>query len=196
MHRSGTSALTRLLNLLGASLPADLYPAGPGNELGHWEPADSGPLHDAMLASMGTHWVSMAPGNEDWVRSPTAAHFRGRLRELIVKQFDDAPLFVVKDPRISLFLPMWTDVLSELNIDPRIVMAFRNPLEVAQSLAHRHRSSTQDDAWHVDRGGLLWLRYVTAGERNSRNIPRAFCSIRRLWRIGERPQSGWETSSA
>ena len=51
MHRSGTSALTRLLNLLGASLPADLYPAGPGNELGHWEPADSGPLHDAMLSS-------------------------------------------------------------------------------------------------------------------------------------------------
>ncbi len=185
MHRSGTSALTRMLNFLGASLPADIYPPGPGNELGHWEPADSGPLHDAMLASMGTHWISMVPGTNDWLKSPTADHFRERLRALIIRQYHCTPLFVVKDPRISLFLPMWIDVLSELNVVPKIVIAFRNPLEVAQSLAHRHRSSTRDDAWHVDRGGLLWLRYVIAGEQDSRNVQRAFCDYSEImtdWR--------------
>ncbi len=50
MHRSGTSALTRVLNLLGASLPKNLLGASPGNETGHWEPDRLIGLHDRMLA--------------------------------------------------------------------------------------------------------------------------------------------------
>ena len=37
MHRSGTSALTRVLNLLGAELPSDLMPAASTNPTGPWE---------------------------------------------------------------------------------------------------------------------------------------------------------------
>ena len=36
MHRSGTSALTRVLNLLGADLPATLAPPADDNETGFW----------------------------------------------------------------------------------------------------------------------------------------------------------------
>ncbi len=38
MHRSGTSAIVRVLNLLGVDLPAALYPARPDNPVGYWEP--------------------------------------------------------------------------------------------------------------------------------------------------------------
>jgi hypothetical protein len=37
VHRSGTSAVTRVLSILGAALPRTLLGAGPSNESGHWE---------------------------------------------------------------------------------------------------------------------------------------------------------------
>lgn len=189
MHRCGTSALTRVLSLLGAALPADVYPAGPGNELGHWEPSDAGPLHDEMLASMGTHWASLVPASEHWLESEAATHYRHDIKELLSKQFGDAPLFVLKDPRLSLFLPMWLDVMAELSIEPRIVVATRNPLEVAQSLGRRHSSADSDWAWHSDRGGMLWLKYMLAAERNSRGTVRAFYDYADIL-------SGWRTTAA
>jgi len=39
MHRSGTSALTRVLNLLGMELGQPLLPPHPTNETGFWEHA-------------------------------------------------------------------------------------------------------------------------------------------------------------
>ena len=36
MHRSGTSAVTRLLTLAGATPPRELMPANPDNPQGYW----------------------------------------------------------------------------------------------------------------------------------------------------------------
>ena len=46
MHRSGTSALTRILNLLGADLPEDLIKANAYNKSGYWEPSAVVALND------------------------------------------------------------------------------------------------------------------------------------------------------
>ena len=40
MHRSGTSALTRIFSLLGADLPKNLMPPSPANKTGYWESQD------------------------------------------------------------------------------------------------------------------------------------------------------------
>src|SRR5215469_14980748 len=58
MHRSGTSALSRVLNLLGARLPSNLIPVEPGvgNDAGHWESADFVVIHDGVLESNGSSW--------------------------------------------------------------------------------------------------------------------------------------------
>src|SRR5262245_1129987 len=56
MHRSGTSAITRMLNLLGATLPKNILGGGPGNETGHWEPRRLIHLHDQLLSEAGSHW--------------------------------------------------------------------------------------------------------------------------------------------
>ena len=37
MHRSGTSAITRVVSLLGAGLPCDIIDARRDNERGFWE---------------------------------------------------------------------------------------------------------------------------------------------------------------
>ena len=46
MHRSGTSALTRVLNLLGAELGEGLMAPAPGNPGGFWEKREVADLND------------------------------------------------------------------------------------------------------------------------------------------------------
>ncbi|MEI9983900.1 MAG: hypothetical protein WDN69_12225 [Aliidongia sp.] len=55
MHRSGTSALTRVLGLCGADLPGRLIEADPAtNERGFWEPRELVALHDEVLGAAGS----------------------------------------------------------------------------------------------------------------------------------------------
>jgi hypothetical protein len=172
-RRSGASALTRVLSLLGASLPKTLFPATDENGRGHWEPA-AVRLHDEMLEAAGTHANAVWDAEIDWFVSPAAQGFKARIKDLIAAEYEDAPLFVVKDPRISLLLPLWTAALDEMDIAPAAVVCFRNPIEVAQLLQHRQTSALPHGALPQDKGGLLWLRYTLAAERHSRAIPRAF----------------------
>ena len=51
MHRSGTSALTRTLSLLGAALPGNLLPSKPSNETGFWESTDILEFNDRVLTA-------------------------------------------------------------------------------------------------------------------------------------------------
>ena len=51
MHRAGTSAVTRLINLMGAYLGPEeqLLPATPDNPKGYWERIDVLQLHEWLL---------------------------------------------------------------------------------------------------------------------------------------------------
>ena len=185
MHRSGTSALTRVVSLLGAQLPRHLYPAGLGNETGHWEPEPAVRLNDDMLRSAGTDVNALWDSNTDWLASPLVRSFIRKCKQVIEDEYGDEPLFVLKDPRISLFMPVWSAALDELEIAHHTIICFRNPTEVAQSLATRQTSVFPYEAWDLDRGGLLWLRYLLAAERHSRCGSRTFCDYAQLlndWR--------------
>lgn len=175
MHRSGTSALTRVLNLSGATLPLDLYPAGIGNERGHWEPAGAVELNDAILAAAGTSVNGLAGPDDDWFRTPTAMGFLRQITKLYQAQYGEASLSVIKDPRLSLVLPLWRVALESLGVQCKVVMAVRNPVEVAQSMTRRQALAGQLEPWPMDRGGLLWLGYSLAAERHSRGLPRSIC---------------------
>jgi hypothetical protein len=75
--------------------------------------------------------------------------------------------------------------LAELNIRVVAVIISRNPIEVAQSLADRQTRARPEQLWPLERGGLLWLRYVLAAERYSRGTLRSFClysSLLQNWR--------------
>src|ERR1700754_2964112 len=63
MHRSGTSAVTRLLGMTGLDMAnADaLLPAhASDNPDGYWERADINALNDALLAARGFAWNRVA----------------------------------------------------------------------------------------------------------------------------------------
>jgi hypothetical protein len=56
MQRSGTSALARVLNLLGAEFPEGLLGPGHGNTLGHWAPERLVKIDEEILLAMGHAW--------------------------------------------------------------------------------------------------------------------------------------------
>ena len=58
MHRSGTSVVSRMLNLLGVYLGPEqaMCPAGHDNRKGYWEHQGLVMLNDAVLARYGGRW--------------------------------------------------------------------------------------------------------------------------------------------
>jgi hypothetical protein len=180
-HRCGTSAVTRTINLLGADIARDLMPATFDNVRGYWESAAVVKIHDDLLNSLRSHAdpFDPLPLPSLWQDAGPAQRAKHRLINLIETEFADSDLFVVKDPRISRLLPLWTDVLRALSIDPIIVIPFRNPLEVATSLSQR-------DALPLSKALLLYLQSYMETELASRSLPRIFVrydSFLRDWRF-------------
>jgi hypothetical protein len=100
LHRTGTSALSRLLNVLGAELPEQLVGPERDNPLGHWEPLRLVKLDDEMLAAIGRHWDDPQPIPRRWFRSQAAYLFQQRLADAIASAYGDAALILIKNPRI------------------------------------------------------------------------------------------------
>ena len=175
MHRSGTSALTRVLASLGCALPRTLMEPNEYNTEGYWESEAVAGLNDAILESAGSTWDDWEPFNPEWYSSPVAETWRDRAQRVLKEEFGDSRLFVLKDPRACRILPFWTEALTAFGADPHVVMPMRNPLEVADSLRER-------DTIDPSVGLLLWLRNVLEAEAASRALPRAFVRFEDLLR--------------
>lgn len=167
MHRSGTSAVARLLNLLGCDLPKTLMPAGIGNEAGHWESIAVSVLNDAILAAHGATWDDWRAIDPGWFETTDASAFRSRCLEVLAEEFGASPLFVLKDPRLCRLLPLWLPVLETAAIEPRVVIPVRNPFDVAASLQARNEMEPGF-------AQLLWLRHALDAEFGSRGVARVF----------------------
>ncbi len=167
MHRSGTSALTRVINLLGADLPSRLLPPMRGNnEAGFWESKEIYRLNDEILASAGSAWDDWWPLDPAWFHSEAAEAFKVRALNLLAEDFSQSRLFVLKDPRMCRLLPFWLAVLHDFATEPRCILTLRHPSAVAASLEKR-------DGMDPRRAHLLWLRHSLEADQGSRGLRRA-----------------------
>jgi len=151
MHRSGTSLVARLLNLLGVDLGPEeslMTPTG-DNAGGYWEHQGITNLNDDILARLGGTWDAPPPLAPDVFAGPDFADLRRTARRLIASDFGESRLWGWKDPRTCLLLPFWQLVIPST----RYVVCLRNPADVARSVARA--------IGKVDRGLELWLRYTT-----------------------------------
>jgi hypothetical protein len=168
MHRSGTSATARVVNLLGADIAGDLASAAVGiNDRGFWEsPAIFG-IHDELMHTLDSSWDDPFPLADRWLETGAARQAKRLIVERLAKDFADSRLFVVKDPRLGRLLPLWLEILDELAIEPIVVIPFRNPLEVAASLEKRDRLP-------VAQSILLYIQSNLEAEHASRGRTRLF----------------------
>jgi hypothetical protein len=179
MHRSGTSALTRMINLLGAQLPQRMIPpSARSNPSGHWESRAIQELNDEVLAVLGSRWDDWRPVTALECGGSALEPARRRAVDLLHDEFQGAPLFVLKDPRICRLLPFWRDVLARFGASPRYVLVWRDPDAVCASLHRRNRLEPAESR-------LMWLRHVLDAEFHSRGARRSLVSYRALladWR--------------
>lgn len=173
MHRSGTSALTRVLNLAGCDLPRTLVAPKQDNIAGFWESQAVVELNQAILTSAGSAWNDFRPFDPDWYASPAAGRFRERVPELLQQEFGDGRLFILKDPRICRLLPFWMEAVRAFGARAAVVVPIRNPLDVGLSM------ETRDDL-NPFVGYLTWLRHVLDAEAASREVPRAYVRYEQL----------------
>lgn len=169
MHRSGTSALARVVNLLGAELGASLMAAAEDNPRGFWEHEAAVQIHEALLQSLGHGWEDGTPLPQNWQASDAAKEASAKLAELIDSEFADASLWAIKDPRLSLLFPLWEPLLKERGIAPHCIVAWRNPVEVAASL-HKRDELEEEEVL------LCWLAYTLESLRYAQSHPHAIVS--------------------
>lgn len=159
MHRSGTSLLAQSLVQLGAAAPRTPIGASANNEGGYGESRLVQGLNDTLLTGAGTGW-------DDWQTPGTLPDDAlSRATEVLGQDFGTAPLFVLKEPRICRLAPLWIAALERAGIAPRVILALRNPLEVAASLGRR-------DAIEPVLSHLMWLSHMLEAEAATRGLPR------------------------
>ncbi len=154
MHRSGTSALTRVLNLCGVALGKNLMRPQPDNPAGFWENQQIVDFNDRLLSALGLSWDSTAPLPEHWKRSHEVLQIIDGICDLLRREFAGCDRWAIKDPRLCRLLPIWKCVFNKLGVRPRYVHILRAPHEVCRSLSARNGLSD-------GLCGQLWLRYVS-----------------------------------
>lgn len=165
--RSGTSALAGTLGTLGCTLPKHLMGACSSNEKGHFEPADIAALHDRLLAEADSSWDDWREFPQSWYSSPAYPVYLDRLHAAFLDDYGDFTLAVLKEPRMCRLLPLWWRLLARVGAQVAPVFIYRDPTEVAQSLAAR-------DASTLLHGLLYWLRNQLDSEFATRGLPRSF----------------------
>lgn len=175
MHRSGTSAITRCLSLLGARLPANILGPNTGNKRGHWEPMRLVQVHDELLAEVGSRWDDWREVNTNCLRPNRLNAYKERIMRIIKEEYGDASLLVMKDPRMSRLVTFYEDIFDRISIRPKYIVVVRNPAGVAASLRRRD-GITEDYAY------LVWLRHLVDAEIATRRRPRSFVQYEQLLR--------------
>jgi len=193
MHCSGTSALAGVIGRLGAALPKTQSKKPTlVNAKGYGESTAISKFNEGLLTSTGSDWRDFEPFDPYWMRSPFVPSFARKARRLIEAEFGDAPVIVLKDPRLCRIVPFWLEQLRALGFEIYVVMSVRNPLEVAASLNRR-------DGVRPRIALLLWLRHVLDAEATTRHLPRAWVKYDELlsdWRgvmdrLGRRLDLSW-----
>lgn len=150
MHRSGTSMVTRVLNLMGAYFGTENDGTGIVNQenpKGFWERRDVRAINERILAEMGADWDRVTP----WVGRPSTGELPPRdEKELlgVISKLEPHRPWVIKDPRLCLTLAAWLPRLEMA----QVVMPLRHPIEVAVSLQNRN-------GFPLDVGLALWEAY-------------------------------------
>jgi hypothetical protein len=154
MHRSGTSAITRGLTVLGVDLGSNLMPPSFGvNEKGFFEDLDLNRLNIEMLEAVGADWDSLSAPKTGFVDTLRDKGFLLRAVDMVREKVAINRCFGFKDPRVTQLLPFWKEVFERCEVELGYVLAIRNPISVAKSLQRR-------DQFDFEKSILLWLSHV------------------------------------
>jgi hypothetical protein len=170
MHRSGTSALTGVLQQLGVDFGDDLIGATPANPKGHFELTSAVRMNDHLLRRIfGVRWKTPFLLPDHWRKLVDVEEVA---REYALR-LPGGQLCGLKDPRICRLVPIWRELLSRRGLRPKFLLMLRKPEEVVASLQARDEMAREDVR-------ALWVEHVCAAERDTRNVGRLIVTYEEL----------------
>ena len=169
MHRSGTSAVARVLNLMGFYFGAEHEGtrANEENPKGFWERQDVRRLNDTILRNAGWDWDRVSAFDAEGLLDDEPA-YRTAIADIVLDMDAHRPWFI-KEPRLCLLFPLWRPLLET----PVCIHVHRSPMEVARSLKARHGIA-------LDAGLALWEAYNIHALVASAGLPRMVVSYSAL----------------
>lgn len=156
MHRSGTSFVASLLEAWNVRMGDELLPADRGNPAGYFEDVDFLELNRRILVAC----TPPEDGHRDWGWTESEAFdamqlpaYRDAAAALVATRDRAGRAWGWKDPRTSMLLDFWDDVLGN---EARFLLVYRHPWEVADSMLR-----TGADVWltHPGYPARIWARY-------------------------------------
>ncbi len=129
------------------------------NPTGYWESTSLAQLNDQLLRRLGGSWAAVPALRADWANSRRVRDLHREATRSFHAVFGDDPGWLWKDPRVSVLLPFWRRF-----VDPVGVLVWRDPREVAASLARR-------DHFSYELGLAIWERTTRLVLRDSASMP-------------------------
>jgi hypothetical protein len=167
--RSGTSLVSGILQRLGYHVPAPEVPADDTNPRGFAESQWVVDFHAALLKRARVQVSDARPGA--WAITADICledEVQRQLQTWLEQQYGQAEHVLIKDPRLSWFLPLWQRSAEAIGVTPRFVTMLRHPAAVVDS---KQRSY---GAWQGDVSRAAgWLNLTLFTERATRDAPRA-----------------------
>lgn len=168
--RSGTSLFTGILQRLGFYVPQPEVPADETNPRGFAESLWVVEFHTRLLRKAGVQITDARPAA--WARTAQIdldGKVQRQLRSWLKQQFRQADDVIVKDPRLSWFLPLWKRCAEDVGASPRFITVLRHPAAVIESKQRWYPGWMGEVA-----RAAAWLNQTLFTERATRDAPRAF----------------------
>jgi hypothetical protein len=140
MHRSGTSCVTGCISRLG------VYPGHNGqllhpskhNPKGYYENFFIMTSNDDICKEFLGGWFTTLSLPEDFMDNDITKKSKEMITHIIRDYLMIFPISVLKEPRISLLLPLYLEIFRELQLDVRFVVVNRNERDNVQSISKSH----------------------------------------------------------
>jgi len=144
VHRSGTSVATQVLSVLGYDLGRTLMLPAFDNPRGFWENSKIVEAHDRLFQALGVDWTTAATLPENWHTRKAADNAIDELVDILAEDFDKTSNKLVKDPRLTLLLPIWPKIAKKAGHDLHVLGVLRRPSRIIASVAKRNDLSEAD----------------------------------------------------
>ncbi len=160
MHRSGTSLTQKILNIIGVPIgPEDkLHKPQKDNPKGFWEQSEIVSINDKILNLFDGSWDNPPKFPDNWTKLEIINQLKLDAYNVIENNFKSYKMWGFKDPRTSLTLPFWQEIIPNM----KYIICVRNPLDVSLSLKKRNNFS-------IEKGLALWNHYTISAILNTAN---------------------------